>query len=173
MNPSALVSSSSHAVKCELAGEVLRSSGSLRLQVTGWSMLPTIWPGDTLMIERIGNDEVCNGDIVLFRSERRIFAHRVVGKSAVAGDETILTRGDSMSQADSPVPSRDLLGRVSFVLRNGKQVKPARTLRFTERAVARAFQRSGIAARVIVGVHGLRQSSQITSQVPAVPLQKQ
>jgi len=37
-----------HALKCELAGEVLRSSGRLRLKVSGSSMLPVIRPGDTL-----------------------------------------------------------------------------------------------------------------------------
>ena len=41
-----------HALKCELAAESLRLSGRLRLRVTGWSMLPTICPGDTLIIER-------------------------------------------------------------------------------------------------------------------------
>ena len=40
------------AVKCELAAEVLRSSGELRLRVTGSSMLPAVWPGDELTIRR-------------------------------------------------------------------------------------------------------------------------
>ena len=35
-------------LNASLASEVLRSSGSLHLRVTGWSMLPTVWPGDTL-----------------------------------------------------------------------------------------------------------------------------
>ncbi len=148
-----------HALKCELAGEVLRLSGSLRLKVTGWSMLPTIWPGDTLVIERVGSDKICVGDIVLFNREHRIFAHRVTGKSP-AGDRTMLTRGDAMPQSDPPVSNQDLLGRVSLIMRDGKQMKPARALRLRERAVAAVFQRSPIAARVIVGVHGLRQSSQ-------------
>src|SRR5262249_37101837 len=40
-----------HAIKCELAAEVLRFSGRLRLQVGGWSMLPSVFPGDTLLVE--------------------------------------------------------------------------------------------------------------------------
>jgi len=55
-----------HAIKCELASEVLLWSGKLRLRVTGWSMLPSVWPGDTLLVERIGAEEAREGDIVLF-----------------------------------------------------------------------------------------------------------
>ena len=77
---------SAYALKCELAGEVLRSSGTLRLRAMGWSMLPTVWPGDTLVIERIHSDAVSEGDIVLFGRDRRVFAHRVVAKSGIAGD---------------------------------------------------------------------------------------
>ena len=173
MRPSAPASSTSHALKCELACEVLRSSGSLRLQVTGWSMLPTVWPGDTLVVERVGSDDIVEGDIALFSRERRIFAHRVVGKSAAAGDETILTRGDAMPQSDPPVSSRDLLGRVCYILRDGKQMKPTRVRRFSERAAAAVFRRSSFAARVIVGVHGLRRLSRETSQIQAALLQEQ
>jgi hypothetical protein len=33
---------------CELAAEVIRSFGRVRLRATGTSMLPAIWPGDVL-----------------------------------------------------------------------------------------------------------------------------
>ena len=78
MTASPQVFDDAHAVKCELAGEVLRASGRVRLQVTGWSMLPSVWPGDTLVIESVASDAVSEGDIVLFSRERRLFAHRVV-----------------------------------------------------------------------------------------------
>jgi signal peptidase I len=147
-----------HALKCELAGEVLRSSGTLRLRVTGWSMLPTVWPGDTLIIERVSSDAVSAGDIVLFGRDRRLFAHRVVTRGQ-AQNAQFLTRGDAMPASDPPVSESDLLGRVSFILRNGKCIEPSRSLRFSERAVAGLVQHSTFAARVVVGVHGLRKSS--------------
>jgi signal peptidase I len=148
-----------NALKCELASEVLASSGALRLRVTGWSMLPTVMPGDTLVIERIPSDAVFEGDIVLFGRDRRFFVHRVVTKGhAQAG---IVTRGDAMPAPDPPVSQSDLLGRVSFILRNGKCIEPSRSPRLSERAVAALVRRSTLAARVIVGVHGMRQTSQV------------
>jgi hypothetical protein len=142
------------AVKCELASEVLRSSGQLRLRVTGWSMLPTIWPGETLIIHRAGGEAVQNGDLVLCARDRRFSAHRVVSKSDRGS--TVLTRGDAMPQPDPPAPACDVLGKVAFIERNGKCIVPGRTLSLPERAVAGVVRHSDIAARVVVGIHSLR-----------------
>ena len=150
-----------NALKCELAGEVLRSSGSLRLRVTGWSMLPTIWPGDTLVVEYAASSDVLDGDVVVFSNGRRFVAHRVVKKTSGPGDSMVQTQGDALSLPDSPVAHDELLGKVSFIVRNGKLVKPARSLRLPERAVAAMFRRSTLSARVVVGVHGLRRASRV------------
>jgi signal peptidase I len=147
-----------HALKCELAGEVLRSSGALRLRVTGWSMLPTVMPGDTLVIERISPDAVSEGDIVLFVRDRRFFVHRVVTKGS--HDAAILTCGDAMPAVDPPVPGSNLLGRVSLILRNGQRIEPSRNPRLSHRTVSALVRRSTFAARVVVGVHGMRSRRQ-------------
>jgi signal peptidase len=145
----------SHTLRCELASEVLRSSGTLRLQVNGWSMLPSVLPGDTLTVKSVTSEEICEGDIVLFGRDCRLFVHRVAKKS---GHGSIITRGDAMPHADPPVSEGELLGRVSFVVRNGKLIEPSRHPRLAGRAVAAMARRSKIAARVIVGLHGLRQT---------------
>jgi signal peptidase I len=164
MKPSSQVLDDAHALKCELAGEVLRSSGALRLRVTGWSMLPTVMPRDTLVIERISPDAVSEGDIVLFVRERRFFVHRVVTKGS--HDTTILTCGDAMPAADPPVPGSNLLGKVSFILRNGKCIEPARSPRLSHRALSALVRRSTFAARVVVGVHGMRSRRQSPLPTP-------
>jgi hypothetical protein len=159
-----------HALKCELAGEVLRSSGRLRLQVMGWSMLPSVWPGDTLVVDSATSDEVSEGDIVLFGRDRRLFAHRATAK--INADRWILTRGDAMPRPDALVGENELLGRVSYIVRNGRRMEPSRRLRFSERAVAALVRRSEIAARVVVGMHSMRQASRNqTSTDRAVPCQ--
>lgn len=147
-----------HTLKCELAAEVLRSSGALRLQVSGTSMLPAIWPGDTLLIERMEGHAVSEGDIVLFRRGRRLVVHRVTGRIETCAESRIVTRGDATPAPDLPVAKADLLGRVSFISRNGKLIAPRRTPRLTARAVAVLVRRSDIATRVVVGIRGLRQT---------------
>jgi signal peptidase I len=154
MNVGNVVTSESQATKCELAAEVLRSAGMVRLRVTGWSMLPTVWPGDTLIIERVDRAGVSEGDIVLFGRDRRVFAHRVVKNE----NSALVTRGDSMRTPDSPVNDSEFLGRVSSIVRNGRYIKPRRSLHVEERAIASIVQRSELAARVVVGVRGLFQT---------------
>lgn len=149
-----------HALKCELAGEVLRSSGRLRLRVTGWSMLPAIFPGDTLLIERANSESVDKGDIILFSRDRRIFVHRVSGKSGSDGDLQIVTQGDGMRNPDPPVSSSQLLGKVSLVIRDGRCLEPAKSPNFPMRALGAMVRRSSSAARVLVGVHKMGQEPQ-------------
>jgi len=143
-----------HALKCELAAEVLRSSGRLRLRVTGWSMYPTIWPGDTLELERTERDELSTGDIVLFNRDRRLFAHRIWKTDASA----TVTRGDAMPRADAAVEEKELLGRVASITRNGKCIQPSKSLSLPHRAVAGLVRSSDFGARVVVGIHGFLQS---------------
>lgn len=140
-----------HAVRCELAREILMLSGTLRLRVNGWSMLPTIWPGDTLVIRT--PDEVRTGDIVLFERDGRLFVHRVIA----GGDAEIRTRGDAMPHADAPVPHDQLLGRVACILRESRQISPRRKMRVRERTVAGLVRCSKTAARFIVGMKQLKQ----------------
>ena len=71
---------SPETVGCELAAQMLRSFGKLRLRATGSSMLPAVWPGDVLSVCSHAAAEALPGDIVLFGREGRLFAHRVVEK---------------------------------------------------------------------------------------------
>jgi hypothetical protein len=69
-------------LRCELATEVLRSAGELRLKVTGSSILPAVWPGDAVTACRRSAAQSLPGDIILFARQGRLFAHRVVDRTA-------------------------------------------------------------------------------------------
>lgn len=113
--------------KHSLAAEVLRETGKLRLVARGHSMLPVLWPGDLLNIEAASFDQVCSGDVVLFTREDRFFVHRIV-RRCEARDESmrpsLVTRGDSMPEADAPVFPEELLGRVVSFQRHGERAAP-------------------------------------------------
>jgi signal peptidase len=146
-----------HALKCELAAETLCSFGSLRLRVTGWSMLPAIWPGDILELERVKSDELAKGEIILFHRDRRLFAHRVLKSSGSA----MLTRGDALPYTDPLVAEDELLGRVAAIVRNGKCFQPRKRTSVSQRAIASLVRSSDFAARVIVRIHRLLQRKAI------------
>jgi len=119
-------------------------------------MLPTVFPGDTLIIERTDFSSAQRGDIVLISRDGRLFAHRLVDKTDGPQQSTVVTKGDSMAKAD-PVIERDkLLGRVSLIERDGEVLRPSRKLRASQCAVAALAQRSEIASRVVLGIRALR-----------------
>src|SRR5258707_13737910 len=109
-----------HAAKCELAEKTLRRFGSLRLRVTGLSMLPSVWPGDLLLIRRQQMDQIYPGDIVLFACHGRLIAHRVVFKTDDLEAPSLITRGDALPSQDSSISPAQLLGKVSGILRGGE-----------------------------------------------------
>ena len=129
------------------------------MRVNGWSMLPAIRPGDTLLIEAANDAEVASGEVVLFLREQRLFAHRAVGRNHA--DLRIITRGDAIRRADRPLNQAELLGKVTLIWRGGKAIRPPKKLGILDRSVAALVRRFELAARLVGGVHGLTQSQQV------------
>lgn len=126
-------------------------------------MLPTVWPGDMLVVEHAASNRPHSGDIVLVLREGRLFAHRLIEDGSDDGGHEILTRGDAMHDADPPVHKNGMVGKVTRIVRNGRSIFPRRTLRVSERAIAAMVRRSDLAARVVVGIHAYLQPSKIES----------
>jgi len=145
-----------HAMKCALASQVLRSFGKLRLEVSGLSMLPSVWPGDILFMERCDMGKIAAGEIVLFARQGRLFAHRVISKSA-AGDRSLaITQGDGLLLADDPVSPTELLGKVRQILRDGKFVDLDTDLSLWARGTSKLVRRCTWLARMLGFVHRLQ-----------------
>ncbi|HET9308361.1 MAG TPA: S24/S26 family peptidase [Candidatus Sulfotelmatobacter sp.] len=136
-------------VQCDLAEEILRSCGTLSLQVSGCSMLPAIWPGDTLLVDRATTSGVREGDVILFARNRWLCAHRIVKK---LDDSRFLTRGDASPQPDPVVHSQELLGRVSSIVKNEKCTVLRSSRTFFERAIAALVRHSQLSARILLTV---------------------
>lgn len=152
---------SADSVKCALAEESLRSTGKLRMRAMGWSMAPTLWPGDILEIEAVSGDLVAAGDIALFRREGRLFAHRVIAKAGTWGGEFVLvTQGDGMAEADPAIFSAQLLGKVCLVSRGVRPFRPSARVSVTKRAAFAVVRRSALAFRILARLHSMRRISQ-------------
>ncbi len=146
------------ALKCALAIEVLRSFGSLRFAATGWSMLPCVWPGDTLVVERVRLNQVQVGDVVLVGRGGRLCAHRVVSVAEDGKNPHCITQGDAMPAPDRPVNESELLGQVACLIRAGKRIAVPAELSVLQRLAAKIVRRSVPAARALVYLHRMRQS---------------
>lgn len=134
------------AVCCELVDEVARTVGEVRLKVTGASMLPALWPGDVVTVRRCDPAAVRPGQIILYRREGKLTAHRVHRISP----NLLITRGDSVPSCDPPVGALGIVGQVVGILRNGRPVDPEQSS--WHRAVSSMLCRSDYCTRIAVRI---------------------
>jgi len=93
--------------------------GSVRIDVEGSSMVPTIYPASKVIVTKNGG-AVKNGDIVLFRCNGKNIVHRVYKKKTVGSTFYLVTKGDSMFTLDAPIPLGSVIGEVNGVFRKNK-----------------------------------------------------
>jgi signal peptidase len=145
-------STSRESLGCELAAEVLRSFGKLRLGTTGASMLPAVWPGDILSLCGHRVVDALPGDIVLFEREGRLVAHRVVERTICQDKMQWVTRGDSAGGNDAPISSHELLGRVTAIERGSRRLTPRQSI--ASRLASWILCRSELATRALLRFRG-------------------
>ena len=105
----------------ELWEELFLKTGKLWGRASSGSMRPLIPANNRVLVERIGPDQIRFGDIALFRSDKRLVIHRVLGKRREQGELIFLQKGDYNAEADFILASA-ILGRVWAVERNGREV---------------------------------------------------
>lgn len=117
----------------DLTADLLSRGTRVRFRPSGRSMYPSIREGELITVEPVAPRDVKVADIVLYRSERGLIAHRLVGtqriqctaltqSSVLSPHHFFLLRGDTSSSWDEPVEAHQILGRVVFVERNGRSI---------------------------------------------------
>ena len=98
-------------------GALLGRSGKIiESEISGNSMGDTLPSGCQIRICALPTEEYRPGQVVAFLTSETICAHRIVLRTR----QGVLTRGDSQSWCDLPVPISAILGVVSARTVNGK-----------------------------------------------------
>jgi signal peptidase I len=135
--------------------ELLREGYLVKFRAPGDSMYPTICDGDLITVEPIKPSDVSAGDIILYRREYGVVAHRVMRIHKLGGEnsrcapkgsrdrfssETLqfLLRGDAAIGDDDPIRASQILGKVVSIERNGRRLDPQR-LRTRLHIITRRF----------------------------------
>jgi hypothetical protein len=105
----------------DVVTDLLSRGFRVRFRAEGVSMYPTIRAGETITVAPAA--EVRLGDIALYRAERGLIAHRVVGiRRANDTASVFLARGEARGSGEEAVEERDVLGKVLTVERNGQAI---------------------------------------------------
>ena len=135
--------------KFSLLVDALRTHGSCCFRASGTSMLPTLWPGELVLIERRAIPEIEPGDIVLYQRDGCFFLHRVESVHADCASVLIMIRGDAMPQHDPPVSAEQLLGVLTGVRRDGDWAPIPRRMPVVARQMAGMARRSELFSRLL------------------------
>ena len=111
----------SGAALAELMQGVLARPARFSFRASGFSMLPFVRDGDELCIAPLGRGPGL-GDVVAFMNPEtaRPVVHRIIAQSGSAYH----LAGDNVRGApEGPVTRSDLLGRVTGIRRNGRDVR--------------------------------------------------
>jgi signal peptidase I len=118
-------SEKSHDVFVSMSVDLLERGHKVRFLAPGWSMHPTIRNGEAVTVVPVSPLEVRQGDIVFYRCNGNVFAHRVVGIEKQEEDALRFTlRGDALGSLDESVANHQILGKVVSVERGGHSVDP-------------------------------------------------
>ena len=126
----------------ELITELLQDGYKVNFSAPGHSMFPTIMANETILVEPIDPGTVRLADIILYRTNGQLIAHRVVGINMQSGNSSsshsdldtqssVLSpphfftfRGDAAPACDEPVKAGQILGKVIAIERYGCSIDP-------------------------------------------------
>ena len=122
--PNDLVDANQHLL-LDLTTQLLRDGQSVRFRAPGRSMYPTIREGEAITVEPILPSEVKVGDIILYRSDDGVIAHRVARIERGENDgRRFILRADTWGEYDEPVHADQVMGKVVSTERGGRIINP-------------------------------------------------
>ena len=104
----------------QLFRAVLDKGAPVRFRAKGFSMSPFIKNRDVITLSPLQDASPGLGDVIAFvsRDTEKLCVHRVVGKKG----DFYVTKGDNICEPDDSVPGENILGFVTRVERDGKEV---------------------------------------------------
>lgn len=102
---------------------VLESGHSVELPSTGYSMFPTLKPGDSVVVKPMTAGEFPKpGSVVVYIENNVLVMHRLVEiNNNDSGNQMLITRGDSGRESDKPWHQEQLIGMAISYKRRRKE----------------------------------------------------
>ena len=125
----------------DLCEELLRQGKSVRFRAPGRSMYPTVKENEVVTVEPIEPSSISVGDIVFYRQDKSVVAHRVVRIDSTQPEtpppcmveshalslvprHSFVTRDDTWGKEKVLVTGDQILGKVVSVEKKGREVDP-------------------------------------------------
>lgn len=107
----------------DLVESLLDENHSLSFRMHGNSMFPTLRDGDLGYVEKCSYNELLIGDILVFKVQDKLIAHRLIEQSRHNDTEQFLTKGDKNNFKDKVFGQKELIGKVTHIQRKNKTIQ--------------------------------------------------
>lgn len=121
----------------------------LRLRVWGASMMPALWPGETVEVMPRPAGALAVGDLAVFARDGHFIVHRVTAADRGGGPARVTTCGDANCEPDPPLAPGELIGQANRVHRFGAMRRLSRERSVLARALAVGLRHSPLLRDVL------------------------
>ncbi|WP_243349154.1 signal peptidase I [Parabacteroides sp. FAFU027] len=104
-----------------IADSLLQEGRTVSFTMAGYSMYPTLKPGDVGLVKKCAPEDLYTGDIIVFRTAQKLVAHRLVKIVEKKNTHFYIAKGDNNRHTDTPFREEALIGKVESFTRNGKK----------------------------------------------------
>ena len=106
-----------------LAESLLNENHTLSYRLKGNSMYPTLRAGDTAFVDTCSVEKLKKGDIVVFKANNMLIAHKITEIKLANEEYIIQTKGDNCLHKDAQFTADALLGKIKSITRDGREIK--------------------------------------------------
>jgi ATP-binding cassette subfamily B protein len=109
-----------HSELLDLAEILIDNDHQLQLRMQGFSMFPTLQPGDKGLVQKCSASNIKAGDIIVVRKNQTFIAHRLIRIETHGKDTLYICRGDQNGFEDKPAGENEVVGKLVSFERKGR-----------------------------------------------------
>ena len=104
----------------DLVETLLDENHPLNFNMQGYSMFPTLQEGDRGIVEKWNPEDLVAGDIVVFKANNKLVAHRLIQITIRDGVRWFTAKGDKNTFTDEPFTAESFVGKMTSFQRNNR-----------------------------------------------------
>ena len=106
--------------KLDFSLQLIEAKGKIYLRLSGFSMFPFLKEGDVALIKKVEINTLNIGDVIVFRKDQKMIAHRLVEIKKNGEHYSITTKGDTTKKNDPVFTEQNYIGKIVSFYRNEK-----------------------------------------------------
>lgn len=137
----------------DFAESILENDQYVSIKMKGYSMYPTLRPDDIGVIEYCAPENLKTGDIIVFKSNRHLVAHRLIAIKKENNIFQFTAKGDKNSFCDPVFSQEALIGRIKELERKGKKINTdSRSMRWNRQLSLRYPAITEAYSSIVLGI---------------------